>query len=110
MLLLKPIEPGDIKSLTERAFFRVFNPKRSILSDQQMQKQDEKAQVAEVKVAEERLASEECICEGKGVGRWVKCDRESCKGSSWYHMSCIGIDQDTDMKDRIWVCPVCEKA
>lgn len=64
---------------------------------------------ATVKAAGEGEKGESCFC-GKEINEhWVRCDNEeNCKGSSWYHYSCVGFTERDNVEGRPFVCKFCK--
>ena len=40
------------------------------------------------------------VC-GEPGGNWIEC--ESCE--KWYHLHCVGIQANIDIKTLVWTCP-----
>lgn len=42
---------------------------------------------------------------------WVECDNgQECKGSIWYHYSCVGLSQNENLEGVNFVCQFCKEA
>lgn len=42
---------------------------------------------------------------------WVSCDMDkNCKGSVWYHYSCVGFTEKDKVEEKPFICQFCRQA
>ena len=125
---IRAINPENIVSLTERAFFNSFNLEKIISKEEEEENPGKKVESEDKRERKpdrtervdkdgkkiENDEDDKCLICGKGGytnSEWIQCSNENkCRGSGWYHQQCVGITgKPEDIPPMDFICEYCRR-